>query len=333
MEIAYAAHTESCTFLLDGDGICRFVTTAPARGMLPVRARHADAGARGSDGAGRVPDHADRCIGAQYVASIDLGAKGGLVELPRPGAPLVFARIEADGRIALVRSGPLVRFEPLSAGGSGVRARPQAVDAPRDARRDSAPTPVAAAPRPRSSAPPRTSEQAPARSSQPPAPARTSQAPAQARTSTAPSARPSAPSAGHDASDEERTSPYRPSNGTLAASRRAPSIATRPSRTDDGAARPSPLPRLPGPPRVPQGMARPATRSVIPPVVAHVAAGVARLPVPRPSRTPPPPPPCAPTRPRRPSILRAAVTPARDPMRTLEPDGDDGITVPQRRAR
>jgi hypothetical protein len=115
MEIAYAAHTESCTFMLDSDGICRWVAAAPAGGgAYPATAK--------------VPDHAERCIGAQYVASMDLAVKGGLIDLPTPGAPLLFARIEPNGRIALVRTGPLVRFETRSSS-SGVRARPPDDDA------------------------------------------------------------------------------------------------------------------------------------------------------------------------------------------------------------
>jgi hypothetical protein len=102
--------------MLDSDGICRWVAAAPARGgAYPATAK--------------VPDHAERCIGAQYVASMDLAVKGGLIDLPSPGAPLLFARIEPNGRIALVRTGPLVRFETRSSSNSGVRALPPDDDA------------------------------------------------------------------------------------------------------------------------------------------------------------------------------------------------------------
>ena len=56
---------------------------------------------------------ADRCVGAQYVASIVTGAVGGLVSAPQAGAPMLFAYLGADGRIGVVRTGPLVRFEDL----------------------------------------------------------------------------------------------------------------------------------------------------------------------------------------------------------------------------
>jgi hypothetical protein len=94
MPIAYAAHTESCTFLLDEEGICRQVIRRAA-------------------GMHRVPgeDSVGRCIGAQYVASIDAATTGGLVAMPKVGAPLLFAYVGADGRIALVRTRPLTRFE------------------------------------------------------------------------------------------------------------------------------------------------------------------------------------------------------------------------------
>jgi hypothetical protein len=47
------------------------------------------------------------------VASLDASVDGLLTPLPRPGTRLLFARTEADGRIVLVRSGPLDWFEEL----------------------------------------------------------------------------------------------------------------------------------------------------------------------------------------------------------------------------
>src|SRR5260370_1396142 len=87
--IAYAAHTDACTFLLDEDGICRRVV---------LRRRDSTSALA-----------ADRCIGAQYVASIDVNVSGGLVPMPSPGAALLFAYAGEDGRIAVVRTRPLVR--------------------------------------------------------------------------------------------------------------------------------------------------------------------------------------------------------------------------------
>ncbi len=93
MEIAYAAYTESCVFMLDDDGICRWVVT------------------RGAKASPTTSQNAQRCIGAQYVASLDLGADGGLVATPQVGSPMLFAFVDKDGRIALVRSGSIVKFE------------------------------------------------------------------------------------------------------------------------------------------------------------------------------------------------------------------------------
>jgi hypothetical protein len=112
MEISYAAYTESATFMLDAKGICLWVAPSPS-----------------SNGTGemwRGREAADRCVGAQYVASIDMDVQGGLVELPKIGAPLIFAAVDENGRVSLLRSGPLLRFEPKKSRGSGVHERPTA---------------------------------------------------------------------------------------------------------------------------------------------------------------------------------------------------------------
>jgi hypothetical protein len=96
VEIAYAAHTESCTLMLDADGVCRWVVASNG----------------GEPRSGKSQQAAARCIGAQYIASLDFDAPGGLVEMPRPGLPMLFARTDPDtGRIYVVRTGPIVRFE------------------------------------------------------------------------------------------------------------------------------------------------------------------------------------------------------------------------------
>ena len=92
-EISYAAHTASCTFLLDDEGICRRIVVAP-------KAKRRES-ARSSA----------KCVGAQYVASLDTATAGGLVEMPRVGTSMLFARVDENGRISLVRTGVLVRFE------------------------------------------------------------------------------------------------------------------------------------------------------------------------------------------------------------------------------
>lgn len=90
--IAYAAHTPSCSFLLDEEGFCRKIVLKNPR---------------------RDSRNARRCVNAQYVASLDLREAGGLVEMPRPGASMLFARIDERGRVALVRTGPVLRFETI----------------------------------------------------------------------------------------------------------------------------------------------------------------------------------------------------------------------------
>lgn len=96
-EITYAAHTASCTFLLDEEGICRRIVMAP-KGKRRESSRTAA-----------------RCVGAQYVASLDAGAAGGLVEMPRVGAAMLFARVDERGRVSLVRTGTVTSFEAKQA--------------------------------------------------------------------------------------------------------------------------------------------------------------------------------------------------------------------------
>lgn len=92
-DISYAAHTASCTFLLDEEGICRRIVIVP-KGKRRESSRSAV-----------------KCVGAQYVASLDAGAAGGLVEMPRVGASMLFARVDERGRVSLVRTGVLTSFE------------------------------------------------------------------------------------------------------------------------------------------------------------------------------------------------------------------------------
>ncbi len=84
--MAYAVHTRSCTYLLDDDGICRW-TLAPTG--IPVPG-------------------ADRYLGAQFVACLDVREAGGLVGELRIGAAALFARSEG-GRLVLLRT-PLIEF-------------------------------------------------------------------------------------------------------------------------------------------------------------------------------------------------------------------------------
>jgi hypothetical protein len=91
-EIAYAAHTASCTFLLDAEGICRRIVVVPSKRRDTSK-------------------NASRCVGAQYVASLDPSAPGCLVEMPRVGAAMLFARVDERGRVSLVRTAVVTHFE------------------------------------------------------------------------------------------------------------------------------------------------------------------------------------------------------------------------------
>ncbi|MBX3201449.1 MAG: hypothetical protein KF894_25155 [Labilithrix sp.] len=99
-EITYAAHTSSCTFLLDAEGVCRRIVVAPS-------ANRPGSSTKGRDAA----RSAARCVGAQYVASLDPSVSGMLAEMPRVGASMLFARVDERGRVSLVRTGLVTRFE------------------------------------------------------------------------------------------------------------------------------------------------------------------------------------------------------------------------------
>ena len=112
MDIAYAAYTESATFMLDAKGVCLWVAPSPSRA--------------GTGEMWRGKEAADRCVNAQYVASVDPAVAGGLVELPRIGSPMIFAAVDKNGRVSLLRSGPLLKFEAKTRRTSGVHSRPAA---------------------------------------------------------------------------------------------------------------------------------------------------------------------------------------------------------------
>ena len=90
---AYAAHTRNAVFYLDDEGVCQDVA--------------------GTDGA-PAPTELLRCIGAQYVASLDLRQESGLAPLPREGASMLFVVADAHMRFSLVRTATLERFETLA---------------------------------------------------------------------------------------------------------------------------------------------------------------------------------------------------------------------------
>jgi hypothetical protein len=90
---AYAAHTRNAVFFLDDDGVCQDVA---------------------GSGAEAAPPELLRCIGAQYVASLDLREEAGLASLPREGASMLFVVADPHMRFSLVRTAPLERFETLA---------------------------------------------------------------------------------------------------------------------------------------------------------------------------------------------------------------------------
>ncbi len=97
--ITYAVHTATCTYLLDDEGICRWTHTTP----------------------GVAAQGTERCVGAQFMACLDLATEGGLVGELRLGASALFARTEG-GRFVLLRTLPIERVE--------VRAPPVVEDPP-----------------------------------------------------------------------------------------------------------------------------------------------------------------------------------------------------------
>jgi hypothetical protein len=102
VEFAYAAHTDSCTLLLDENGVCRHIMASNGRDPRAPAKREPS------------PQATSQCLGAQYVASLDPSTDGGLAQMPRAGLSMLFARIEDDGRITLVRAGPIGLFEMLN---------------------------------------------------------------------------------------------------------------------------------------------------------------------------------------------------------------------------
>ena len=94
MTIAYVAQTRDHLLMLDEEGVC-----------LHVHRRSADIGTATSEGA-------LRCLGAQYVATLDVNEPGLLGHAPTLGAPMLFAKVSPTGKISIVRTGPLERFDP-----------------------------------------------------------------------------------------------------------------------------------------------------------------------------------------------------------------------------
>lgn len=110
--IAYAAHTDAGLFLLDSEGVCQ--------AFIPSSLEEASAEESGEYRLRREDSVAgESCVGAQYLASIDVTEPGAMIALPRVGATMLFGVVRATGRMALLRTGPLVRFESVEPGAAG----------------------------------------------------------------------------------------------------------------------------------------------------------------------------------------------------------------------
>jgi hypothetical protein len=83
--MAYAVHTKTCSYLLDERGVCGWIVSRR----------------------GAVPPHVNQCVGAQFVACLDLDTQGGLVGDLRPGAMALFVRNREPGGMVLLRTAPI----------------------------------------------------------------------------------------------------------------------------------------------------------------------------------------------------------------------------------
>jgi hypothetical protein len=93
MIIHYVAQTRDHLLMLDEDGVC-----------IDVHRRRIDRDGSASEGAAH-------CLGAQYVAALDPSEPGFLAHTPTLGVPMLFAKVELTGKISVVRTGPLERFD------------------------------------------------------------------------------------------------------------------------------------------------------------------------------------------------------------------------------
>ncbi|MFO0613864.1 MAG: hypothetical protein U0414_14830 [Polyangiaceae bacterium] len=89
VDIAYTVHTKSCSFMLDDAGMCRRILSST----------------------GMVPPDIKQCIGAQFVACLDLTLEGGLAGELLLGAAALFVKQDATGRMQLLRTGMIFQVE------------------------------------------------------------------------------------------------------------------------------------------------------------------------------------------------------------------------------
>jgi hypothetical protein len=95
MTIAYVAQTRDHLLMLDADGVC-----------IHVHRRNRDGGSGTATSEG-----ATHCLGAQYVAALDPSEPGLLAHSPTLGVPMLFAKVGPSGKISIVRTGALERFD------------------------------------------------------------------------------------------------------------------------------------------------------------------------------------------------------------------------------
>lgn len=108
MKFEYAARSANCALYLDADGVCRaFVTNGEDQNVRAL---------------------AQRCVGAQFVASLDPQAPNMLGREPRVGKSALFARMDG-GRISVLRFGPILRFERLAPSRSPLASAPRPINA------------------------------------------------------------------------------------------------------------------------------------------------------------------------------------------------------------
>jgi hypothetical protein len=91
--MAYAVHTDTCTYLLDDDGVCRWIVSQ--RGVVPA--------------------HVQQCIGAQFVACLDMKVIGGLLGTLSVGARALFVK-NTGTQMIMLRTGRIEHVDDRRAG-------------------------------------------------------------------------------------------------------------------------------------------------------------------------------------------------------------------------
>lgn len=124
-KMAYAVHTRTCTYLLDSAGVCRWLVSPQSA----------------------VPKHVRKCMGAQFVACLDLEVEGALVGELKVGGMALFVR-QTDEHMVLLRTGKIIRVDDRTVEDSSNQA-PDPLDEPTEAYGRSVRLPYRAQPPPR----------------------------------------------------------------------------------------------------------------------------------------------------------------------------------------